>query len=171
MSMLVKWKIGEHELKQLVSKRHPAVPQGPPPKGVASMRVLPDVHEALRQHDPTSKAPSFTASHFQRKPLQQQAKAFQQCFIRGDEPPRIGSRRPASTTSKAAVYVGSPTSRHIPPTDIYSNHSSTSTSSTYLCREQVLQAQRSSTIFSANSRDVTINVTKCSGPDLHGQFQ
>ena len=39
-------------------KAHPAVPQGPPPKGVSSMRVLPDVHDALRQHGPTSKAPA-----------------------------------------------------------------------------------------------------------------
>ena len=34
------------------------IPQGPHPKGVASMRVLPDVHADLRLHDPTSKAPA-----------------------------------------------------------------------------------------------------------------
>ena len=30
-------------------KAHPAVPHGPPPKCVSSMRVLPDVHDALRR--------------------------------------------------------------------------------------------------------------------------
>ena len=28
---------------------HPAVPHGPPPKGVSSMRALPEVHDALRR--------------------------------------------------------------------------------------------------------------------------
>ena len=37
-------------------KESPSVPQGPPPKGVSSTRVLPNVHEALRRHEPTSKA-------------------------------------------------------------------------------------------------------------------
>ena len=32
---------------------HPAIPFGPPPKGTSSMRVLPNVHEALRQNDPS----------------------------------------------------------------------------------------------------------------------
>ena len=32
---------------------HPAVPHGPPPKGVSSMRALPEVHDALRRHDPS----------------------------------------------------------------------------------------------------------------------
>ena len=40
------------------------------------MRVLPDVHDALRQHDP-SKAPA-SQPIFQRKPLQQQAEVGQQ---------------------------------------------------------------------------------------------
>ena len=38
-------------------KAHPAAHHGPPPKGVSSMRVLPDLHDALRQNDP-SKAPA-----------------------------------------------------------------------------------------------------------------
>ena len=42
-------------------KAHPPVPQGPPPKGLSSMRVLPDVHEALRQHA-TSKTPASQPS-------------------------------------------------------------------------------------------------------------
>ena len=32
---------------------HPCVPCGPPPKETSSMRVLPNVHEALRQNDPS----------------------------------------------------------------------------------------------------------------------
>ena len=35
---------------------HPSIPHRPPPKGTSSMRALPDVHDALRQNDP-SKAP------------------------------------------------------------------------------------------------------------------
>ena len=31
---------------------HPAIPSGPTPQGTSSMRVLPNVHEALRQNDP-----------------------------------------------------------------------------------------------------------------------
>ena len=34
------------------------VPHGPPPKGISSQRVLPQVREAIRQNDPTSKAAS-----------------------------------------------------------------------------------------------------------------
>ena len=41
---------------------HPAIPFGPPPKEPSSMRVLPDVHEALRQNDP-SKAPGSGIFH------------------------------------------------------------------------------------------------------------
>ena len=32
---------------------HPSIPSGPPPKETLSMRVLPNVHEALRQNDPS----------------------------------------------------------------------------------------------------------------------
>ena len=38
-------------------KNHPSVPHGPPPKGTSCMRALPNVHDALRQNDP-SKAPA-----------------------------------------------------------------------------------------------------------------
>ena len=31
----------------------PSLPSGPPPQGIASQRVLPRVHEALRQNDPS----------------------------------------------------------------------------------------------------------------------
>ena len=96
-------------------KAHPAVPQGPPPKGVSSMRVLPNVHEALRQHDPTSKAPSSQPS-LPKKAPPTTGKGMPAGFYRGDAPPRIAG--PASTTSKAYR--------------IYSNHSSTSTSPTHL---------------------------------------
>ena len=32
---------------------HPGIPRGPPPKETSSMRVLPDVHAAVRQNDPS----------------------------------------------------------------------------------------------------------------------
>ena len=38
---------------------HASLPFGPPPKETSSMRVLPNVHEALRQNDP-SRAPGST---------------------------------------------------------------------------------------------------------------
>ena len=71
-------------------KESPSAPQGPPPKGVASMRVLPDVHEALRQHDPTSRAPTSQPS-LPKKAPPTTGKGIPAGFYRGDEPPRIGS--------------------------------------------------------------------------------
>ena len=71
-------------------KAHPAVPQGPPSKGVSSMRVLPDVHEALRQHDPTSKAPASQPS-LPKKAPPTTGKGMPAGFYRVEEPPRIGS--------------------------------------------------------------------------------
>ena len=98
-------------------QKTPAVPQGPPPQGVSSTRVLPNVHEALRQNDPTSKAPSTQPSLPKKAPLTT-GKGIPAGFYSVEEPPRIGSEQgPASSTSKASR--------------IYSNHSSTSTSSTY----------------------------------------
>ena len=46
-----------HRVQGAGFKARPAVAHGPPPKGVSSTRVLPGVHDALRQHEP-SKAPA-----------------------------------------------------------------------------------------------------------------
>ena len=56
------------------------VPHGPPPKGISSARALPQVHEALNQNGPTSKAPS-TQPVLPKKALQHQEEAFQQGSI------------------------------------------------------------------------------------------
>ena len=71
-------------------KESQSVPQGPPPKAVSSTRVLPNVQEALRQHDPTSKAPS-TQPSLPKKARPTTGKGIPAGFYRGDEPPRIGS--------------------------------------------------------------------------------
>ena len=39
---------------------HASLPFGPPPKETSSMRALPNVHEALRQNDPSTMAPGST---------------------------------------------------------------------------------------------------------------
>ena len=44
------------QVESQVFKGHPCVLCGPPPKETSSMRVPPNVHEALRQNDP-SRAP------------------------------------------------------------------------------------------------------------------
>ena len=71
-------------------KAHPATPQDPPPKGVSSTRALPSVHEALRQHDPTSKSPSSQPS-LPKKAPPTTGKGMPAGFYRVEEPPRIGS--------------------------------------------------------------------------------
>ena len=54
----------EHQMEQWKAQMKAAgllespVPHGPPPKRISSARALPQVHEALRQNDQTSKAPS-----------------------------------------------------------------------------------------------------------------
>ena len=70
-------------------KAHPSAPHFPPPKSVASMRVLPDVHDALRQRDP-SKAPASQPSVPKKAPPTT-AKGIPAGFYRVEEPPRIGS--------------------------------------------------------------------------------
>ena len=91
-------------------KATPAVPQGPPPKGVSSSRVLPNVHEALRPNDPTSKAPS-TQPSLPKKAPPTTGQGIPAGFYRVEEPPRIGSgqiqpaplpKRPGSTPTTPA---------------------------------------------------------------------
>ena len=93
-------------------KAHPASPQGPPPKGVSSMRVLPDVHEALRQHDPTSKAPASQPSPPKKAPPTTGRRA-PAVFIRGDEPPRIVLDR--SSQHQLRSFRSTPTTPAHPP--------------------------------------------------------
>ena len=57
-----------------------SVPHGPPPKGISSARALPQVHQALRENDPTPQAPS-TKPALPKKALQIQGEACQQGSI------------------------------------------------------------------------------------------
>ena len=70
-------------------KDHPSVPHGPPPKRTSSMRALPDVHDALRQNDP-SKAP-VSQPILPKKAPPTTGRGRPAAFYSGDEPPRIGS--------------------------------------------------------------------------------
>ena len=109
-------------------KAHPAAPQGPPPKGVSSMQVLPNVHEALRQHDPTSKAPASQPS-LPKKAPPTTGKGMPAGFYRVEEPPRIGSGRvhqappklPGSTPTTPAHPHCPPISALPPPIQESSN--------------------------------------------------
>ena len=68
-----------------------ALPSGPTPQGTSSMRVLPNVHEALRQNDP--KATSFSQPAVKKAPPTLD-RARPSVFYSGTEPPRIGSGVP-----------------------------------------------------------------------------
>ena len=66
------------------------VPHGLPPKGISSQRVFPKVHEALRQNDPTSKAPS-TQPSLPKKAPPTSGRGIPAGFCRAEEP--LGSLR------------------------------------------------------------------------------
>ena len=68
-----------------------ALPSGPIPPGTSSMRVLPNVHEALRQNDP--KVTSFSQPAVKKAPPTLH-RARPAAFYSGTEPPRIGSGVP-----------------------------------------------------------------------------
>ena len=70
-------------------KDHPSIPHGPPPKRTSSMRALPNVHDALRQNDP-SKAPASQPILAKKAPPTT-GRGRPAGFYSGDEPPRIGS--------------------------------------------------------------------------------
>ena len=111
-------------------KDHPAIPFGPPPKETSSMRVLPDVHDALRQTVPRLQGRSQSS----RKPLQQ-AEADQQLSI---QEMNLDSKdwynaSAASTTTQASKAVGCAASGNLPSTDTYSHDFRQSTSSTRRC--------------------------------------
>ena len=70
---------------------NPALPSGPTPQGTSSMRVLPKVHEALRQNDP--RVTSYSQPAVKKAPptLDRPRPAV---FYSDTEPPRIGSGVP-----------------------------------------------------------------------------
>ena len=70
---------------------HPKLPSGPPPQGTSSMRVLPKVHEALRQNDP-SVTPSSQPAVKKAPPTLDRARPS--VFYSDTAPPRIGSGLP-----------------------------------------------------------------------------
>ena len=80
-------------------KDHHDIPRGPPPPGPSSMRVLPNVHAALRQNDPSM------ATHSQpvvKKAPPSTGRPMPAGFYSGREPPRIGTpvQPPPPTTSR-----------------------------------------------------------------------
>ena len=70
-----------------------ALPCGPTPQGTSSMRVLPNVHEALRQNDP--KMTSFSQPVVKKAPPTL-GRERPSAFYSGTEPPRIGAVRSTS---------------------------------------------------------------------------
>ena len=70
-------------------KDHPDIPRGPAPAGTSSMRVLPNVHEALRQNDPSM----ATHSHpVLKKAPPTIGRPMPSGFYSDREPPRIGTQ-------------------------------------------------------------------------------
>ena len=84
------------------------MPHGPPPKGVSSMRVLPDVHEALRQHDP-SKAPA-SQPVLPKKDPPTTGRGRPAAFFSDSEPSRIGSEQvqPAPPPRQSSMWEVQP---------------------------------------------------------------
>ena len=96
--------------------KHPAVPQGPPPKGISSMRALPDVHDALCQHDP-SQAPT-SQPILPKKAPPTTGRGRPAGFYSGDEPPRIGSApvQPPLPPKPSSMWEVQPQGMFHPPT-------------------------------------------------------
>ena len=79
-----------------------ALPCGPTPQGTSSMRVLPNVHEALRQNDP--KMTSFSQPVVKKAPPTL-GRPRPSAFYSDAEPPRIGAviQPPPPAASRPAV--------------------------------------------------------------------
>ena len=80
-------------------KDHPEIPRGPPPTRTSSMRVLPDVHAALRKNDPSM----ATHSHpVLKKAPPSMGRPMPKGFYSDKEPPRIGApvQPPPPTTPR-----------------------------------------------------------------------
>ena len=98
-----------------------ALPCGPTPQGTSSMRVLPDVHEALRQNDP--KMTSFSQPVVKKAPPTL-GRARPSAFYSDTEPPRIGAviqppppaaPRPAVVPSVELPLAATPMTPSHPP--------------------------------------------------------
>ena len=116
----------------------PALPSGPPPQGISSQRVLPRVHEALRQNDPSVTSHSQPAV---KKAPPTCGRPMPSVFYSDTEPPRIGSGvqppPPAAPKPKVVPSIALPlaetpmTPGHPPrpPLSALPKHSSMETSS------------------------------------------
>ena len=98
-----------------------ALPCGPTPQGASSMRVLPNVHDALRQNDP--KTTSFSQPVVKRAPPTL-GRARPSAFYSDAEPPRIGAviqppppaaPRPAVVPSVELPLAATPMTPSHPP--------------------------------------------------------
>ena len=80
-------------------KDHHDIPRGPPPAGSLSVRVLPDVHAALRQNDPSMATHSQPAL---KKAPPSTGRPMPAGFYSDKEPLRIGTpvQPPPPTTSR-----------------------------------------------------------------------
>ena len=99
----------------------PALPRGPPPQGISSQRVLPRVHEALRQNDPRMTSYSQPAV---KKAPPTCGRPMPSVFYSDTAPPRIGSGvqppppaapRPKVVPSSALPLAESPMTPGHPP--------------------------------------------------------
>ena len=131
--------IEEWEAKMKASKLdHAALPRGPPPPCISSMRVLPNVHEALRQNDPKM------ASHSQpaiKKAPPTSGRPMPSAFYSDVAPPRIGApaQPPPPAVQQSADTQGltlplaktpmTPCHPPRPPVDALPKHPSMETSS------------------------------------------
>ena len=98
-----------------------AIPCGPPPAGTSSMRVLPDVHEALRQNDP--KTTSYSQPAVKKAPPTT-GRPRPCAFYSDTEPPRIGAPvqppppavpRPSDAPSGSLLLAATPMTPGHPP--------------------------------------------------------
>ena len=110
-------------------KDHADIPRGPPPPaGTSSMRVLPDVHAALRQNDPSM------ATHSQpvlKKAPPSMGRPMPKGFYSDKEPPRIGTpvQPPPPTKPRPEAAHASSTLTSSIGSHSYDSKSSTSSSS------------------------------------------
>ena len=98
-----------------------ALPCGPPPAGTSSMRVLPNVHEALRQNDP--KTTSYSQPAVKKAPPTT-GRPRPCAFYSDAEPPRIGAPvqppppavpRPSDASSGSLLLAATPMTPSHPP--------------------------------------------------------
>ena len=128
----------EARVKAQELQDHHDIPCGPTPAGTSSMRVLPDVHEALRQNDPRM------ATHSQpvlKKAPPSTGRPMPAGFYSDKEPPRIGTpvQPPPPATVRSAEAQGlnlplaatpmTPSHPPRPPIEALPKHPSMETSS------------------------------------------